>query len=225
MKTLISLLLATTLSVQASQSTIDTIEQAAMNLNSQQLTELANQYDGYEQGLAYYRLAISQYSQSLLKEANNSLDLAITVLETLTEEQTTHDEAWILLAQVYGLKTAYQPMKAPTYAIKANQAMKQGFDLNSSNPRAYLVKGISAYNTPAMFGGSKKSALKALDQAVELYAQDTSSFAWGNAEAYVWRGLTHLSTDNKNAALEDFQSAISIAPNYGWAQMLWHKNQ
>ena len=225
MKYLLLILLATTLSVQASQTTTDHIEQAAMNLNSQKLTELANQYDGYEQGLAYYRLAISQNLQGLSTPANSSLDLAITTLEILTEQQPNNDEAWVLLAQAYGLKIAYQPTKATNYALKADQAIRFALSLNNTNPRAYLVKGISAYNTPAMFGGSKARALDTLNRSIELFSQDASTTAWGNAEAYVWRGLTHLTTNNKVQALADFQSALAIAPNYGWAKMLINSNQ
>ncbi len=225
MKSLLLLLLSSAFAVQASQADIDVIENAAMNLNSQELIKLAEQYQGYEQALAHYRLAISENLQGLPEQANHHLDLAISTLETLTEQLPSDDEAWVLLAQVYGLKVAYQPIKGMYYGPKAQFAIDRGLKLNKANPRAYLVQGISAYNTPSMFGGSKSRALQALDRAVELYPQDASTLSWGNAEAYVWRGLAQLSSDNKVAALADFQAALAIAPNYGWAQMLLNNNQ
>lgn len=225
MKFLVSILLATSLSVQANQTTIDSIEQAGMTLNSTELAAIAKQYDGYEQALANYRLSITQNLLGLSAQANNNLDLAITTLETFTKQQPTEDEAWVLLAQVYGLKIAYQPKQAMLFSTKAEQALNKGLALNNENPRAYLVKGISAFNTPTIFGGSKIEALSTLNRAIELFADDVSTSSWGNAEAYIWRGLTHLTTNNKAQALADFQSALAIAPRYEWATMLLEKNQ
>ena len=225
MKYLLSLLLATTLSVQANQTTIDSIEQAAMTLNSTELASLANENSGYEQALANYRLSITQNLQGLSAQANTRLDLAIKALETLTKQQPTDDEAWVLLAQVYGLKIAYQPMQAMLFGPKAEQAINQGLALNNENPRAYLVKGISAFNTPSLFGGSKSAALKALNRSIALYSQDASSTTWGNAEAHIWRGLTQIARENKQQALADWHAALAIAPSYSWATMLLEKNQ
>ncbi|MCP4324717.1 MAG: hypothetical protein GY787_23270, partial [Alteromonadales bacterium] len=112
MKILISLLLASSLSVQASQSDINAIEQAAIQLNSSQLITLTEQTSGYDQAFAYYRLAITQSLQAKADQANQNLDLAIIELEALTKQQENNDEAWALLAQIYGLKIGYQPMKA-----------------------------------------------------------------------------------------------------------------
>ena len=225
MKILLSLLLVTTLSVNANQADVDRIEQAAMILNVEELTELANQYNGYAQALAYYRLAIGQNLRGLSEQANNSLDRAIKPLESLTAAQESHHEAWVLLAQVYGLKTAYQPIKAAHYAFKAEHAIRQGLALNNANPRAYLVKGIIEYHTPIVFGGSYSTALETLQRSIELFDQDVSSISWGHAEAFVWRGLTHMASNNKAQALTDWRSALVIAPNYGWPKMLLERNK
>ncbi len=224
MKILISLLLASSLSVQASQSDINAIEQAAIQLNSSQLITLTEQTSGYEQALAYYRLAITQSLQAKAVQANQSLDLAIIELEALTKQQENNDEAWALLAQIYGLKIGYQPMKAAIYGPKSGIALGQALTLNQENPRVFLVKGISSYNTPAMYGGSKTAALKALNQAISLFEHDTSPTQWGKAETYIWRGLVNIALNNKEQALNDWHLALAIEPNYGWAKMLINQN-
>jgi hypothetical protein len=225
MKTLLSLLLILSLNTQASQTDIDSIEQAAMTLDSKQLTQLATQNHGYEKAFAQYRLAIAKNLQAQSEQANTVLDLAIAGLENLTEQTPNDDEVWLLLAQTYGLKIAYQPMKAAYYGPKSGMALAQAFSLNQSNPRSYLVKGISKYNTPTMFGGSKSAALAALNKAIDLFQQnDGANKSWGEAEAYVWRGLTNMALDDKNQALNDWRNALIIAPNYGWAKMLLQQN-
>jgi len=225
MKLVLSLLLAGSLSVQANQADIDNIEQAAMQLDNTQLASLAKQTSGYEQSLAYYRLAITLNLQSHTAEASQNLDLAIEQLEGITKQDEGNDEAWALLAQVYGLKIAYQPMKAAYYGPKSGKALAAALAINHENPRAYLVKGISSYNTPAMFGGSKSAALTAFDQSIALYNQDSSDTAWGQAEVHVWRGLTNLALNQKEQALADWHSALAIEPNYGWAKVLLSQNK
>ena len=174
MKLLLPLLLVSSFAAKANQVDIDNIEQAAMQLNSIELVSLTKQTSGYDQALAYYRLAISQNLQSQSKEASQNLDLAIEQLENITKQDENDDEAWALLAQVYGLKIAYQPMKAAYYGPKSGKALAAALAINHENPRVYLVQGISLYNTPAMFGGSKSAALSAFNQSIALYHQDLS---------------------------------------------------
>ena len=225
MKLLLPLLLVSSFAAQANQADIDNIEQAAMQLNSIELVSLTKQTSGYDQALAYYRLAISQNLQSQSKEASQNLDLAIEQLENITKQDENDDEAWALLAQVYGLKIAYQPMKAAYYGPKSGKALAAALAINHENPRVYLVQGISLYNTPAMFGGSKSAALSAFNQSIALYHQDSSDSAWGQAEAHVWRGLTNLALNQTDQALTDWYSALAIEPNYGWAKMLISQNK
>jgi len=225
MKLLLPLLLVSSFAAQANQADIDNIEQAAMQLNSIELVSLTKQTSGYDQALAYYRLAISQNLQSQSKEARQNLDLAIEQLENITKQDENDDEAWALLAQVYGLKIAYQPMKAAYYGPKSGKALAAALAINHENPRVYLVQGISLYNTPAMFGGSKSAALSAFNQSIALYHQDSSDTAWGQAEVHVWRGLTNLALNQTDQALTDWYSALAIEPNYGWAKMLISQNK
>jgi len=225
MKLLLPLLLVSSFAAQANQADIDNIEQAAMQLNSIELVSLTKQTSGYDQALAYYRLAISQNLQSQSKEASQNLDLAIEQLENITKKNENDDEAWALLAQVYGLKIAYQPMKAAYYGPKSGKALAAALAINHENPRVYLVQGISLYNTPAMFGGSKSAALSAFNQSIALYHQDSSDTAWGQAEVHVWRGLTNLALNQTDQALTDWYSALAIEPNYGWAKMLISQNK
>ena len=227
MKTLVTLLLAISLNTQASQADINAIEQAAMSLDTQQLTILVEQNSGYEKAFALYNLSIAKNLHAEQEQAITSLDSAISALENLTEQTPNDDEAWILLAQTYGLKTAFQPMKGAEYGPKSGKALATAFSLNQNNPRAYLVKGISKYNTPAMYGGSKTAALTALDQAIALYSQEgnSSDKVWGEADAHVWKGLANISLENKAQALTDWHNALAITPNFGWAKMLIQQNQ
>lgn len=220
---LLSLLFASSTAF-AEQSQINAIEKAAMQLDTLSLVSLTEQTSRYDQAFAYYRLAISQNLTAETKSAIESLNKAIATLEAHTEINADDGEAWALLAQSYGLKIGFEPIKGAYYGPKAGFAMKKAFEFAPDSPRTHLVQAVSDYNTPVMFGGSKSAALKALNTAIELFQSDTGDNQWGHAEAYVWRGLTHMSQDNAQLAKQDWQQAIDIAPDYGWAQMLLAKN-
>ncbi len=226
MKKLIALTLFICSATYADQASIESIEQAFMQMNNKQLIQLSEQNSGYDKALAHYRLAISQNLQAKPESANASLEQAISLLETITQQSPTDDEAWTLLAQVYGLKIAYQPMKGAYYGPKSGHALSKALAINNSNPRVHLVIGISKYNTPAMYGGSKKAALNALNKSVSLFNErQAEEVSWGKAEAYIWRGLTQLELGQRDQALSDWQTALTIEPSYGWAQMLISQNQ
>ncbi|MGL1957809.1 MAG: hypothetical protein OCD00_10895 [Colwellia sp.] len=224
--TFASLLLAITLNNHASQADINEIEAASMALNSQALVSLINKSTGYTQALAHYRLSISQNVSEQNEQAITSLNSAVTILESITELNPSDDESWALLAQVYGLKISHQPIKAGFYGPKSNNAIAKALTLNDNNPRAHLINGIIKYHTPEMFGGSKTEALTAFNKSITLFDQaPVNNTDWGKSEAYVWRGLTRLALDEKQPALNDWQQALIISPDYGWAKMLLAQNK
>ncbi len=210
----------------AGQQQIDAVELAAMQHDTQKLEQLAVSNQGYDKALAHYRLAISHNLAAEQDKADDNLDAAMQLLEAKVDTNPNDDEAWALLANVYGLKVAYQPLTGAYYGPKSGKALSSAAKLNADNPRVYLVKGISDYTRPAMFGGSKKAAITALTKAISLYQFDQSShYHWGQADAHIWRGLAYIDLGDNDKALADFQSALDIAPEYGWARFLQQANQ
>ncbi len=218
-----SLLLSTY--TQADQLTITAIENASMELNVSELITIKETSQGYDKALANYRLGLNFSLIQQQDKAILALETATKQLTELVEVDSQDSESWALLAQVYGLRIAYQPMRGSELGPKSATALAKAQAISPNNPRVLLVQGVSKYNTPAMFGGSKHAALKALSQAIKQYNSDQhSEFHWGYAEAYTWRGLTQLELGNKDAALADWTKAIEISPNYGWAKKLLQKN-
>ena len=214
-----SALISTT--VFANQSEINTIELASMQLNEQTLSQAIESNQGYTQALANYRLALSQNIHGKQQAAITTLHNAIQNLEKVVNENSNDDESWALLSQCYGLKIAFQPMLGATYGPKAGEALQKAQTLNPNNPRAALFKGIMLFNTPEMYGGSKTLALKAFDQAISLFADDKNSGKhWGEAEAYVWRGLSYQAINKNPQAKADFEMALQLSPDFSWAKML-----
>ena len=110
------------------------------------------------------------------------------------------------------------------YALFDGEKLKAE-QLAPLNPRVTLVKAIAAYNTPAMFGGSMQQAKTLASSAIERFNQPCENICWGEAEAYTWRGLAKQELGDAQGAIEDWQQALQVEKDYGWAKFLLQQNQ
>lgn len=91
------------------------------------------------------------------------------------------------------------------------------------NHRLHIIKGISFYYTPEMWGGGKYKARDVLKEAVELFAREEADPImpdWGHSEAYGWLGQVELDLRDKQSAKTLFEKALEIDPNNGWVSYL-----
>lgn len=211
--------------VLAAQDKVDQIERASQQNDIAFLLQLKQTSLGFDKALASYRLAIAKNITGDTSEALSLLDEAQSLLTTETNS-ADQSETNALLAQVYGYRISIKPVSGFYYGIKSTNALNTAFEINQDNPRAHLIKGIAAYNTPALFGGSKQQALSALNNAIQHYQIDENvDYQWGQAEAFVWRGLTHLALNDTQSALADWHTSLKLAPDYAWPAMLINSNQ
>ena len=207
--------------VNAGQTEIDQIEAAAAQLDVATLTQLQTELQGYDLALAKYRLSLSANLKDDSNTAKKAINEAMELLETLDEQTPEQVEIKALLAQVYGYKIALEPMKGIYYGPKSQSMLAKAEAIDANNPRVLLVKGIGAINTPAMFGGSEKVAFESFSDAINQFSKDTySNYHWGHAEAHTWRGMMHMQRGDLELAKKDWQKALDIDPNYGWAYSL-----
>jgi tetratricopeptide (TPR) repeat protein len=224
MKTLLIALSALTITA-AQAATIEQIDAATNAMDLKQLASYAaEQTADYNNAYANYRLSIMAGITGQKDQAEQALDLAQSTLEQLTAAQPQADHL-ALLSSVYGMQIGNNPVKGALYGAKSNKAMAQATELEPANPRVTLVKAIMAYNTPAMFGGSKQSAVELSSKAIELYAQPCQQICWGHAEAYTWRGLAKQELGDKAGAIADWTKATEVEPSYGWAKFLLMQQQ
>lgn len=227
MKTLLllsSLALACTSAVAASSMNITAIDNAANTLDLDKLQQLSAVSQDYDSAYANYRLAISANVMGKKALANSALTSAQTSLESLTSSQA-NAESLALLSSVYGMQIALDSSKGATLGRKSAKAIASAEQLEPQNPRVALIKAIAAYNTPAMFGGSMQNAKTLASTAIERFAQPCDTICWGEAEAYTWRGLAKQELGDTQGAMEDWQQALSLDKNYGWAKFLLQQNQ
>lgn len=229
MKTLLlasSFLLISTHSFAAtpSNTNIINVDAASNAMNLTQLQQLSGSTQDYDKAYANYRLAISANVMGQKTLASSALTTAQTTLEALETSQA-NAESLALLSSVYGMQIALDNSKGATLGMKSAKAITSAEQLEPQNPRVALVKAIAAYNTPAIFGGSMQNAKTLATTAIERFAQPCDNICWGEAEAYTWRGLAKQELGDSQGAIEDWQQAIKVQADYGWAKFLLQQNQ
>lgn len=173
-----------------------------------------------------YAIAYAGWRQSTnpavpSQEQSALLDEAETQLKELIKAQPKHAEALALLSSVYGIKIARSPIKGMLLGSRASSALDEAVKADPSNPRVLIAKGVSKFNTPAMFGGSEKEAEALLQKALEqlaLQRADKAFPAWGRFDAHVWLGQVFARKGDKNGARAEYAKALAIAPQSGWVK-------
>ena len=207
-----------------SNTNITNVDAASNAMNLTQLQQLSGSTQDYDKAYANYRLAISANVMGQKTLASSALTTAQTTLEALETSQA-NAESLALLSSVYGMQIALDNSKGATLGMKSAKAIASAEQLEPQNPRVALVKAIAAYNTPAIFGGSMQNAKTLATTAIERFAQPCDNICWGEAEAYTWRGLAKQELGDSQGAIEDWQQAIKVQADYGWAKFLLQQNQ
>ncbi|MBQ4890084.1 hypothetical protein J8L86_09550 [Shewanella sp. MMG014] len=216
-----TLFIAATLSLvsQTSVADISSIDAAANTMNLEALNQISQQSVDYEHAYAQYRIAITANILGQRGVAKRALTDAQATLEAVISRED-HAESMTLLAQIYGMQIAYDGAKAQQLSSKAGALLQQAEQLSPDNPRIALVKAMSAFYTPAQYGGGYDKASELASLAIARYQNPCDEICWGHAEAYTWRGLAKQELGQQDAAEQDWQQALTINPDYGWANFL-----
>jgi tetratricopeptide (TPR) repeat protein len=172
-------------------------------------------------GFALYREATlrmgrdDQDAVPLLERADSILQRSILSMPIA--------ESHALRSAALGMMIGSNPIRGMTLGPRSGTQMERAFELAPNNPRVWLVSGIGAMNTPAMFGGGLGKAEEHLKKAIDLYRTDRPQAPhpdWGEAEAHVWLGRVYGKQGKKDLARAEYQKALAIEPNDMWTRTI-----
>lgn len=156
------------------------------------------------------------------RELLDHIDYAIEHLEAATQREPSFAEGWALLASVYGRRISYRPIAGMALGPKSNRAQKTAEKLAPDNPRVVLLKAVSDYNTPRMWGGNKKRAMAGLHRAAGLFetemVADSLQPSWGHSTVYAWLGIAYMDEGNLPEARRVLEKALTINPEFSWVK-------
>ena len=165
--------------------------------------ELANSFERIgdvekDQWLPYYYAALSRvmtgymisngqnggFADKTDPEADKAEQLLIKA-ESLTKENS---EIWCVKKMIATLRMTADPMaRYQTYGPAAAEALAKAKQLDSQNPRVYLLEGQDKFYTPEQFGGSKTEAKALFEESIkkqESFKPASSIYpSWGLGQA------------------------------------------
>ncbi len=129
-------------------------------------------------------------------------------------------ESVALLGAVAALRIS-GPLSMARFGFKAGRLLDEAVEMDSMNPRVWLLQGISAFHKPSAFGGGTAAATRDLTKAAALFAAERptpGALSWGRAEAHAWLGRAHQARGRPDLARTEYETALRIAPGYRWVR-------
>ncbi len=146
----------------------------------------ANYYGAYSKVQMSYAEKDPKTKDALLDEADAYADNAA---KGVGKEW---DELYVLRAQIANARMGVDPQNRwQKYGKIFDDNLDKARALNADNPRIYLLKGITKFYTPKMFGGGKKAAMPYFEKATPLFAKEAKTdpekpfWGWNTNEWFI----------------------------------------
>jgi len=144
------------------------------------------------------------------------LDQAINRVEELLQQKPTWSEVYALKSMLQGLRIIYNPISAVTAGPKSYYAAEEAVKLDSTNPRAWMARGIVRYHMPTVFGGSVRTAIECFKKSIALFERSNSQQplepSWGYLDALLWLGWAYQQQNEFDKAADLYRKALSREP-------------
>jgi tetratricopeptide (TPR) repeat protein len=167
--------------------------------------------------LATYYLTFGQMDQAepYIKESQDYIKKAM-------ELEPDFGELDAFYGYMLGFEIAMNPEKAMELGMESYQYFGSAFQKSPENPRVHYLKGVSDLFTPAEYGGGADAAISTLTKCIELFekenVEDPVKPTWGKDEAYTFLAMAYIQKGDKGKAIELFQKALDVNPEFGMAK-------
>jgi len=178
---------------------------------------LANYFLAY----ANYRLAIYSLQNNEKEQFENFIGYSIEELNKLLESNDNNSEVFALLASAYAFQISAKPDLGSEFGPIAFYLIFKAYDIDPHNPRVMLLSGLSYFNIPKDYGGSKLKALDDFIKSVKLFENATDEdddIAWGYTDALAWLGIAYSEQNDYESAVEVYNKALEVAPDFLWVK-------
>jgi tetratricopeptide (TPR) repeat protein len=123
-------------------------------------------------------------------------------------------EYYRLLGTLYG-QAITDIMSGLSYGPKAKDAINKAVEKAPRSSMMYVARGVGNYYVPAQLGGGAKLSIPDFQKAIELDP--------GNAEAWLWLGLSLRKENRDPEARQAFAKSLELNPNRLWAKQQLEK--
>jgi len=155
--------------------------------------------------------SLQSYMGQDLKSAHSYFENCFSLASSL--ETVNNSEAARLIGDIYSAKIRYSGGSgAMTWGMRSSKMYSRAISLNSDNGAALLGYGIGLFFTPPIGGGSKKKALKYLNNAVDVAIDQNTLMMGGIWQSYVTYKMGNIedAVDSINYLKDVFPKQVLI---------------
>lgn len=118
------------------------------------------------------------------EQAETATEKAEPYVKKALDLQPGNTETLTLMAYWLSARIKSHSSRGMSLGPESRTYSEKAIAADSANPRAYLVKALVVYHTPALFGGGKKKAAPIVEEAGQRFAgfkpKDELEPHWGN---------------------------------------------
>jgi len=173
--------------------------------------------------LGYAKFRLGNFFSTIKKDDDRSVryfDEALVHLDKSQRLNPNSSEPHIILSATYGSKIKVSPWKGVFLGRRAEDEIRKALEMEPTNPRAWLHRGIAESFTPGLFGGGKKVAMKSLKNSLELYNKEknlsSEHLQWGEDEAHIWIGVIYKDWGQMKESKASYDAALELNPKNRW---------
>jgi hypothetical protein len=170
-------------SLQAELHKLDTSKN--INVWKQSIVKLESLTKAHpDEWLLQYYTGWACTQPSFQAEAESLSDKAEPYVKKALEMQPDNTETLTLMAYWLSARINASKARGVTLGSESRNYAQKAIEADSSNPRAYLIKALVIFYTPALFGGGKKKAEPIVQETAQRFASFKPKTAldphWGN---------------------------------------------
>lgn len=173
----------------------------------------------YTYAMACYGIVGNYLGQGDEDKAEYYLTKALRITNDLLDENSKSSKALALRGALYGFQISLNSYKAVYLGPKSLSTINQALAIDKTNPTAWIEYGNAMYYMPEMFGGDKQEAINAYKKAIALFENESRIDCWIYLNSVVILGTWLEKQDQFIAAKQQYDKALSIAPNLKWVSM------
>jgi tetratricopeptide (TPR) repeat protein len=194
------------------KETMDQMERKAAGSN-----DLSLLYDLTEVQYGYIGYCLSMKQK---KEAERVLEEAEKRVKWLLDKQVYQARLYSLLGAFHGYRVSLQPIRAPFYGKKSEEANQMALKLGPEEPQAWMERGNIAFYKPAIFGGSKNEAVPYYEKAVRLYEANPERTRqnWVYLNCMAGLGIAYEETGQADKAGQLYEKILRSEPAFEWVR-------
>lgn len=238
-RSLVVVIIAATATLHAQQVTVDDwrmftarLDRAASSGSAVTLKEARDELLGaaaqssspHRQPIVQYAIAYTAWRMAFIpsiagRERDDMLDDAVARLDGILMGNPKDAEAQALLGGVYAAQIGRSSLKGMVLGWRVSATLDRAAELDPESPRVALQHGISAFHTPALFGGGLDKAERLLRHSLDLCAREPADRPWpnwGQMDAHAWLGQVLARRGDHAGARAEYAKALALAPDSAW---------